>query len=140
MKANIRLAALTALALALACNPDGPPLGPAAPSFDAEGASLAPLVLHVVAPQATDPAIDRFLDNHYAWLDTTARTNHKLLVFMPGTGLTPAVYQLVQQEAARVGYHVIGLMYPNSPGLPHVPPTHPAPPRCHANPRRATLA
>ncbi len=135
MKANIRLAALTALALALACNPDGSPLGPAAPSFDAEGASLAPLVLHVVAPQATDPAIDRFLDNHYAWLDTTARTNHKLLVFMPGTGLTPAVYQLVQQEAARVGYHVIGLMYPNSPGLAKVCPSDPDPAACYENSR-----
>ena len=59
MKANTRLAALAALALALACNPDAAPLGPGAPSFDAEGASLAPIVLHVVAPQATDPAIDR---------------------------------------------------------------------------------
>ena len=135
MKANIRLAALTALALALACNPDGSPLGPAAPSFDAEGASLAPIVLHVVAPQATDPAIDRFLDKHYAWLDTTARTNHKLLLFMPGTGLTPAVYQLVQQEAARVGYHVIGLMYPNSPGLAKVCPSDPDPAACYENSR-----
>src|SRR3989454_8839846 len=47
------------------------------------------LVLHTVAPQTTDPAIDRALDNHYVWLDTTAKLNHKLFVFLPGTGQTP---------------------------------------------------
>jgi hypothetical protein len=106
------------------------------PAFDrAIETSSAPLVQHVVAPQATDPAIDRFLDNHYVWLDTTAKSNHKLLVFMPGTGLTPAVYQLVQQEAARLGYHVIGLMYPNSPGLAKVCPSDPDPATCYENSR-----
>ncbi len=136
MKANTRLPALAAcLTLALACNPDKAPLGPGAPSFDAAGASAAQLVLHVVAPQATDPAIDRFLDNHYVWLDTTARSNHKLFVFLPGTGLTPAQYQLVQQEAARLGYHVIGLMYPNTPGLAKVCPNDPDPAACYENSR-----
>jgi hypothetical protein len=136
MNANTKLAALVAcLALTLACNPDKAPLGPGAPSVDAAGPSPAALVLHVVAPQATDPAINRFLDSHYAWLDTTTRSNHKLLLFLPGTGMTPAVYQLVQQEAARVGYHVIGLMYPNSPGLAKVCPSDPNPAACYENSR-----
>ena len=74
-------------------------------------------VLHVVAPQATDPAIDRALDDHLAWLDPTAPTNHKLFVFLPGFSLTPSDYQLVQQEAARLGYHVVGLMYVNNVSL-----------------------
>src|SRR6266511_3415619 len=73
----------------------------------------APLVRHIVAPQTTDPAIDQALDNHYAWLDTAAQSNHTLLVFMPGQGQRPALFQLVQQEAARLGYHVVGLMYSN---------------------------
>src|SRR6266852_1382966 len=120
--------------LLLACNPDKP-VGPRSPAFEAATAPAVPLVLHVVAPQSTDPAIDRFLDNHYVWLDTTARTNHRLLVFMPGTGFTPAVYQLVQQEAARVGYHVIGLMYPNLPGLAKVCPNDPDPAACYENSR-----
>ena len=135
MQALTRLTAVTALALALACNPERAPLGPTPPSFDATVPSQAPLVLHVVAPQATDPAIDRYLDNHYAWLDTTARTNHKLLLFLPGTGLTPAVYQHVQQEAARLGYRVIGLMYPNTPGLAKVCPSDPDPAACYENSR-----
>ena len=124
------------VALAFACSVDRAPLGPAHPVFRRQfEESSAPLVLHIVAPQTTDPAIDRALDSHYIWLDTTAQTNHKLLVFLPGTGLTPAVYQLVQQEAARLGYHVIGLMYPNTPGLAKVCPTDPDPASCYENTR-----
>src|SRR2546426_8839701 len=76
------------LLLALACNPEKP-VGPQSPTFDAAETLVAPLVLHTVAPQTTDPAIDRALDNHYVWLDTTAKLNHKLFVFLPGTGQTP---------------------------------------------------
>jgi len=103
--------------------------------FDATETSAAPLVLHVVAPQATDPAIDRFLDSHYVWLDTTARSNHRLLLFLPGTAQPPAFYQLVQQEAARLGYHVIGLMYPNAGGSAKACPTAPDPSACYENAR-----
>src|SRR2546428_9881335 len=109
------LSSVALLAWALGCNPDREPSGPdlsqLSPRFDAAVESSTPLVEHIIAPQATDPTIDRFLDNHYAWLDTTARTNHKLFVFMPGAGQAPAMFQQVQQEAARLGYHVIGLSY-----------------------------
>src|SRR6266704_2811841 len=73
----------------------------------------APLVKHTVAPQATDPAINTGLADHYVWLDPTARGNPKLLVFLPGNNNQPAGWQLLEQEAARLGYHVIGLMYQN---------------------------
>ncbi len=86
----------------------------------------APLVWHVVVPQATAPEItwvpagNPDLNRHYVWLDTTARGNPnwrlgnpKLLVFMPGTRNVPASWQLLEQEAARLGYHVIGLVYQN---------------------------
>src|SRR3989442_14455156 len=123
MKATTRLMGASLSTLALACNLDKSPVGPGRPAFEESRAPAAPLVLHVVAPQTTDPAIDKFLDDHYAWLDTTARTNHKLFVFLPGTVVgsatpqRPAQFQLVQQEAARLGYHVIGLMYVNSGGV-----------------------
>ena len=105
-----RLAAC--LALAAACSPDNATVGPVLTTFDRElDQSSAPLLLHVVAPQTTDPAIDKALDNHYVWLDTAARSNHTLFVFLPGTGQNASLFQRVQQEAARVGYHVIGLTY-----------------------------
>src|SRR2546426_319613 len=77
-------------ALALACNLDKESVGPALLSFERTQASGAPLFRDSVAPQATDPAIDQALDRHYVWLDTTARSNHKLFVFMSGMGQHPA--------------------------------------------------
>ena len=103
------------------------------------GAPNDQLVLHVVAPQATDPAIDRALDNHYVWLDPAARTNHKLLVFMPGSATPPAGYQLVQREAAQLGYHVIGLMYVNSVALARACPVTPDPDACFEDVRLEIL-
>src|SRR5437867_2180430 len=122
------------LLLVLACNPDKP-VGPRSPAFDATETPAAPLVLHVVAPQATDAAIDKFLDDHYAWFDTTARSNHKLFVFLPGAGQNLSTFLLVQQGAARLGYHVIGLMYPTAGGLAKVCPTAPDPTACYQNTR-----
>src|SRR5205823_1351350 len=75
------------------------------------------------------------------WLDTTARSNHKLFVFLPGTVVgsatpqRPAQFQLVQQEAARVGYHVVGLMYVNSGGIAQTCPADPDPATCYENAR-----
>jgi hypothetical protein len=122
------------LALALGCNPEQS-AEPRSPSFEATATAAATLVLHVVAPQVTDPAIDQGLDDHYVWLDTTARSNHKLFVFLPGTGQNPSLFQLVQQEAARLGYHVIGLMYPTGGGLAKACPTTPDPSACYENAR-----
>lgn len=120
------------LLLMLACNPEkqvGP--GSQMRAFDAAETPVATLVLHVVAPQTTDVAIDQALDDHYAWLDTTAQSNHKLLVFMPGTGQRPAMFQLLQQEATRLGYHVIGLMYVNGGGFGRNCPIAPDPASCY---------
>src|SRR5256885_11955669 len=141
MRATTRLLGAWLSTMALGCNLDKAPVGPRGPAFDESLAPAAPLVVHVIAPQATDPAIDRFLDDHYVWLDTTARTNHKLFVFLPGTVVgsatpqRPAQFQLVQQEAARLGYHVIGLMYVNSGGIAQACPTDPDPAACYENAR-----
>src|SRR3989442_4197456 len=57
--------------------------------------STAPLILHTVPPQTTDPEItwapsaNPQLADHYVWLNPSVRGNPKLLVFMPGTGNQP---------------------------------------------------
>src|SRR5256886_249549 len=122
------------LTLALGCNPEQS-VRPRSSAFEATTTPAPTLVLHVVAPRATDPAIDQGLDDHYVWLDTTARSNHKLFVFLPGTGQNPSIFQLVQQEAARLGYHVIGLMYPTGGGLAKACPTTTDPSACYENAR-----
>jgi hypothetical protein len=50
-------------------------------------------------------------------LDPSVESNDKLLVFMPGTNNKPTDYKELQKEAARLGYHVIGLMYQNDVGV-----------------------
>ncbi len=110
-------AASITLALAGCQDVTGPndragPLG-TGPMMSRAAESTAPLIQHIIAPQATDAAIDHALANHYVWLDTTARSNHKLFLFLPSGRSAPDTFQLVGQEAARLGYHVISLMYQN---------------------------
>lgn len=95
---------------------DAPSAVSARPMMSRAALALAP---RIIEPRATDPEITYVpatnpqLNHHYVWLDPSARENHKLLVFMPGANGRPVQWQLVQQEAARLGYHVIGLMYQN---------------------------
>lgn len=130
---------LTAAVTACSDAPFSPPVEPPSARFDGLVHSNAPLVQHLVSPSLTDPAIDRFLDDHYVWLDTSARSNHTLLVLMPGSGQRPAQFQLVQQEAARLGYHVIGLAFVNTGGLARLCPATGNPAACFEGARLETL-
>jgi hypothetical protein len=100
--------------------PDGAARPPSAgPMMSQASGDQASLVQHIIAPRATDPDIDFVpdvtpeLNQHYVLLDPSARDNSKLLVFMPGTRNVPASWQRLDTTAARLGYHVIGLMYKN---------------------------
>ncbi len=107
-------------------------IGPVQPTF-ARSSDTTPLVPHIISPELTDPLIDQALDDHYAWLDTSAPTNHQLFVLMPPTNGLPARSQLLQQEAARLGYHVIGLMYVDSFDINGLCAATPAPSSCMEN-------
>lgn len=68
----------------------------------------------LVKPSDTDAAIQgQWLSEHYVWLDPAASGGNKLFVHMPGTKNTPSSFQRLAKEAARLGYHVIVLTYPN---------------------------
>src|SRR5664279_1930256 len=73
----------------------------------------AGLVEHDVLPQQTDPAVSTNLDFHVAYVDTSAPSNGRLFVFLPGTQGLPRFYKLIVQEAAKSGFLAIGLTYPN---------------------------
>ena len=123
-------AALTTLALS-GCDDGGRPLSPR-PTM-AVASDPATLVPRIIAPQATDPDIDWVptvnpqFNHHYVWLDASRPANNKLFVFMAGTNGRPRGSQLIQQEAARLGYHVIGLMYQNDVAVAAVCPGNPDP-------------
>jgi pimeloyl-ACP methyl ester carboxylesterase len=76
-----------------------------------------------IDPQTTDTLISSATTNlygyHLVWKVDRSRTpgsvaNSLLYLFLPATGSPPSDYKLIQQEAVDLGYHVIGLAYPNS--------------------------
>jgi hypothetical protein len=85
-------------------------------SIEREHTPLAPdpnRVLYFVRPADTDPRIDHFLKDHYVVYNRAVRQNGRMFLFLPGTFASPALYQLVLDEAARAGYKAIGLEYPD---------------------------
>jgi len=128
---NLVLAAVAALAVE-GCRDAARPLSPT-PIMSLARTEPAPLVPRLILPQQTDPAIDWVpavnpqLAQHFVWLDASRPANGKLFVFMSGTGGRPRGQQRLQQEAARLGYHVIGLMYQNDVAIAEVCPGSPDP-------------
>ncbi|MFN7956536.1 MAG: hypothetical protein U0610_32820 [bacterium] len=72
------------------------------------------MLVHVIDPSSTDPAISSSFDSHQTFLETAVAPNGKLLLFLPGTDAEPRAYQRLLAAAAAIGYHAIGLAYPNS--------------------------
>jgi dienelactone hydrolase len=110
---------LAAVPIALAlggCEGSNHPLSvrPAEPTMSADVVAPTALEPRTVLPRVTDPAIDRWLDAHYVWLDPSAHSNGKLLVLFPGGNSTPADLKVIAREAAQLGYHVIALTYATS--------------------------
>src|SRR2546430_4133777 len=92
---------------------DSPALG-ATPTMSVQ--PHAPFILHQVPPASTDRNIDKWLSDHFVWLYPGAERGEKLLVHLPGGAnpiQVPASFQFLAREAARLGFHVIVLTYPN---------------------------
>lgn len=110
--------ALAAAAALPGCEDAGRPLRPS-PMMSVAATEPVPLVPRLIVPQTTDPDIDWVpafrpeANQHYVWLDPSQKSNPKLFVFLPGFEGKPRCCQLFAQEAARLGYHVIGLMWVN---------------------------
>jgi hypothetical protein len=78
-------------------------------------APLAPgpgmLVEHDFKPKDTDPAIDKWLDDHVAILDTRVPAQGKLFLFLAGGNGSPKGTVEPMQEAAKLGFHALGVTY-----------------------------
>src|SRR6185436_11530862 len=66
-----------------------------------------------IAPKETDDEITTDLESHYVALNKTIPRKNLLFLFFPGTGGTPFFYQNLLNTAADLGFHAIGLNYPN---------------------------
>ncbi len=103
----------------MACTVDGTSAIPRDPcaanfSFGVRTSSAAGTTTWAVLPQATDACITQRLDSHFVYRATDVAPVDRLFVFLPGTGAIAQNYRLVVLEAARAGYHAIGLSYPNA--------------------------
>ncbi|MFK7775914.1 MAG: T9SS type A sorting domain-containing protein [Saprospiraceae bacterium] len=69
--------------------------------------------LHLVKPSDTDSNITTDDQNHWVYINPDVTPKNKLFVFLPGTFAFPALYSRVLKTAANLGYHTVGLNYPN---------------------------
>jgi para-nitrobenzyl esterase len=68
---------------------------------------------YFILPKDTDSEITTNLEPHYVALNTFVPARNQLFLFFPGTGGRPHLYQQIVNTAADLGFHAIGLNYPN---------------------------
>jgi hypothetical protein len=68
---------------------------------------------YYIQPSKTDPAINTFNQNHFVSVNEGAVLKNSLFVFLPGSYRIPAESRVILRKAVSMGYHVIGLEYPN---------------------------
>lgn len=66
-----------------------------------------------VLPSETDATITAPNNRHYVFRNATVTQQDKLFLFLPGTNGVPFNYRKILGSVADLGYHVIGLTYPN---------------------------
>ena len=66
-----------------------------------------------VLPASTDPAISGWFGAHFAAFAPTAATRDRLFVYLHGQGGTAGGATELVKSAAEVGFHAVGLTYPN---------------------------
>ncbi|GAB4295215.1 MAG: hypothetical protein Kow0068_19920 [Marinilabiliales bacterium] len=73
------------------------------------------LIERHIRPGDTDPSIWLWnADSHYVYINPTATIINKLFVFLPGSYGVPEADKAINIKAANMGYHSIGLRYPNT--------------------------
>lgn len=73
-----------------------------------------------VVPRGTDLCIGERPDSHFVYRAPTVVPNSRLFLFLPGTLASVRDSRLILAQAARSGYHTIGLAYPNTTELSSV--------------------
>ncbi len=107
------------------------------PGVGVNARTLNGLAIAAVLPQSTDACITQRLDSHFVFRAAAVPALGRLLVFLPGTGAVAQNYQLILGQAARAGYHAIGLTYPNEQAVGTLCAAQPA--SCYASTRLEIL-
>ncbi len=73
-------------------------------------------VIRTIKPSDTDPLMSTFnTDSHYIYFNANVTAKNILLVHLPGSFGEPKRATLWGTLAADLGFHSVGLMYPNAP-------------------------
>ncbi len=68
---------------------------------------------HPVQPNTADSLSGAPNNYHFTYINQAVSQKNKLFLFFPGTGGVPFNYRAILRHAANIGYHSIGLTYPN---------------------------
>jgi hypothetical protein len=79
--------------------------------------SQGQILIHNVFPSETDHRINSYNDFNVSFYNPIAVTKNKLVVVLPSTAGKPMQMQVFDSVAANQGFHVIGLMYNNTPDV-----------------------
>ena len=96
------------------------------------------LVEHIVKPAETDPAIDNWLEDHYAYRDFRVPAQGALVVYLAGASGTPSGTVAMLKELASYGFPVVGLRYCNDYAIVDICNADPDP-DCHGKLRLEAL-
>ena len=102
------------LLFCIACKKNNPNNGDTAPA-----PAPAPQLYSYTAikPSTTTTGITGYDNEHAVYYDTRVTSKNKLVVYLPGTSATPSGYTELLKASAAMGYHTLGLMYPNGSEL-----------------------
>jgi acetyl esterase/lipase len=106
--------------------------------FAGAAANAQSLRVESILPSVTDPAITSWNSPHVVAFDPVADLRGELFVYLHGQGGTPGGATELIRSAAELGYHAVGLTYPND-WSPFILCNASADPACAENVRREIL-
>ncbi|MDG2343180.1 MAG: T9SS type A sorting domain-containing protein [Flavobacteriales bacterium] len=72
---------------------------------------------YMLEPNTVDTLSGSPNNNHFIYINQTISAKNKLFLFLPGTFAVPFNYRKILKHAANLGYHSIGLTYPNNQAI-----------------------
>ncbi len=72
---------------------------------------------HIVRPSTTNSLSISPNNYHFIYINSNVSQKNKLFIHLPGTGGVPYNSRLILRHAANLGFHSIGLTYPNAEAI-----------------------
>ena len=109
------------------------------PEMPAADLGAPRLIEHIVKPADVDPSVKQALEPHYIYLDTRAKTQEELVLYLVGANVKPVKSAPMLQEIASYGFHVVGLRYMNDFIVQTICNAHPNDGDCQGKLRREVI-